>query len=101
MKKLLMAACIVGLLTACASEQKRYVATGGSKADGVINLSYEQRYYERSSPNPNQGLRLAQKRCRQWGYQNAEKFSGHTSKCNQVRGHKCLSYLITVQYQCF
>ncbi|ABR73408.1 hypothetical protein CBG46_05315 [Actinobacillus succinogenes] len=101
MKKLLMLICMVCSLTACVSEQKRYVATGGSRADGVINLSYQVRYNERAAPNPNQGLRLAQKRCRQWGYQNAERFSGYTRRCNIAKGRKCLSYLITVQYQCF
>ena len=84
---------------------KDWVATGGSRADATIELSYE--YYPNTEMpilNEQQGLDLAIARCRSWGYRSAEAFGGAKSVCNAwmggFDGPTCLQMLVTKQYQC-
>ena len=88
------------LLTACAVN-KNLEATGGSRADGTIELSYDYDQYESPITNPDQGLQTAMSRCRAWGYKDAEAFGGARTSCSMPGGMGgCSRYLVTVKYQC-
>ena len=87
-------------LTSCAT-QKVLTATGGSKADGVIELSYEYNWLEKPIVNQTQGQSTAKQRCSAWGYTDAEPFGGSTQQCEQTDMYgACLRALVTVKYQC-
>ena len=87
------------LLLGCAVT-KEYAATGGSRADGIIKLSYEQRRFEIPNINEQQGLNLARDRCKSWGYNDAQSFGGVIRTCNESGLSSCEQWLITKDYQC-
>ncbi len=100
MNKTILVALASVVLASCAVK-KELVATGGSKADGTIELSYEYGPYEVPQINKAQGLEVAKKRCAAWGYKNAEEFGGFKTACNQFGGFgSCDRYIVTIQYQC-
>ncbi|KQS55933.1 hypothetical protein ASG17_07735 [Brevundimonas sp. Leaf363] len=101
MKKILVAGACVGLLAlaACATA-KTYTATGGSRADGTVRLSYEVGMFEAPTVDEAQGLKVAQQRCATWGYSGAEAFGGTTSQCTAMTSSGCMTTLITKEYQC-
>jgi len=99
MKKLLLVGLASALLAGC-SAHKEFVATGGSKADGTIELSYSYGSFEIPKVNEEQGLQLAKKRCESWGYKNAEKFGGRKQVCAMPSGFGCNEFTVTMQYQC-
>ncbi len=96
MKTMLLA---VIFLNGCAMQQN-YTATGGSKSDGTIRLSYEAPGLRDVIVDENQGLQLAISRCKSWGYTGAEEFGGITRVCQMPGGSICPSWLITKEYQC-
>lgn len=96
---LIVAFFCVQLLAACAV-QKPMVATGGSRADGTVKLSYEYGRFEQPRPDFSQGMRVAQARCAAWGYTGAEAFGGSTKLCNQPSGNGCARWVVTTEYQC-
>lgn len=96
----LMAVLAASLLSACAVT-KNYAATGGSRSDGVIRLSYEYAELEAPRVNERQGVTLAAQRCAVWGYKGAEAFGGQTKQCIQPGGFGgCTRWLVTKEYQC-
>ncbi|WP_298643914.1 YecR family lipoprotein [uncultured Cardiobacterium sp.] len=105
MKKILCSSLLMAFgvaLVGCAPVAKEMVATGGSKADGVIELSYDYMEMETPTVNKLQGLKTAEKRCQAWGYKRAEAFGGEKTTCTQSPGvwTTCRKYTTTVQYQC-
>lgn len=81
--------------------QKDWVATGGSRADGTVKLSYEHGIYEKPVLDESQGLSTAQSRCSAWGYSRTEAFGGSMSECNSTDGlGSCNRWLVTKEYQC-
>ena len=87
-------------LSAC-STVKTLQATGGSKSDGVVELSYEYGMFENPQVDFNQGLEQASSRCQAWGYTTAQAFGGSTSQCQRRNGYgNCVQELVTVKYQC-
>ena len=83
------------------STNKQLVATGGSRADGTVNLSYEHGPYEKPQLNLAQGLETARDRCRAWGYSDAEPFGGETRQCNMPGGYGgCYKWFVTLTFQC-
>jgi len=95
----LVAALVLGV-TGCATV-KTLQATGGSRADGVVDLSYEYGMFEQPIVDQNQALLTATGRCQAWGYSGAEPFGGTKSVCQQSSGSGgCLRFLVTVAYQC-
>jgi hypothetical protein len=97
MKKILFAAF---LLLGCSSV-KTLQATGGSRADGVVDLSYEYGLFESPVVQWEDGAILASNRCKAWGYTNAEPFGGTTEQCMRVSNSgNCLRTLVTAKYQC-
>jgi hypothetical protein len=98
-KKLAMLALLVA--AGCVSTvNKDLVATGGSRADGTVNLSYEQASFEQVKLDPAKGLSTARERCNAWGYQDAEPFGGETRQCQASNQYGCLQWLATITYQC-
>jgi len=76
-------------------------ATGGSRADGIVRLSYEQGKFQKADIDEATSLQTAQARCRVWGYKDAEAFGGVTRVCNAPGGmYGCNQYLVTKEYQC-
>lgn len=90
-------------LAGCAATKvvvKTPQATGGSRADGVVELSYEYRVSERIEVQWDEGLVVARQRCQAWGYSDAEAFGGQKMACQVRNGVDCLEYLVTASYQC-
>ncbi len=79
---------------------KDWMATGGSRSDGTVKLSYQLGPFERPVVNNQQGLELATSKCQAWGYTNAEAFGGATRTCNNFTSSGCNSWLVTAEYQC-
>jgi hypothetical protein len=93
---------VLGLLivSACAVT-KDWAATGGSRADGVVRLSYEYGEFEQPQASEDQAITIASQRCKTWGYEGAEAFGGVTRQCNQSGGMGgCARWLVTKEYQC-
>ena len=79
---------------------KQLTATGGSRADGIVKLSYEYGLFERPQLDGQQGITEARQRCSAWGYRNAQPFDGARQKCINHDGTNCLRWLVTIDYQC-
>ena len=79
---------------------KEWVATGGSRADGTVRLSYDFGAFEAPQVNNQQGLDIARSRCLAWGYQNTEAFGGERRACNNMTSSGCTSWIVTREYQC-
>ena len=86
-------------LAGCATT-KEWAATGGSRSDGVVKLSFQFGLFEQPQVSEEQGVVLAKSRCAAWGYSGAEAFGGQTKVCNNVTTSGCNSWLVTREYQC-
>jgi hypothetical protein len=94
------AMCISILLTGCATV-KDWTATGGSRSDGVVRLSYEVSEMESAQVSESQALDVSGRRCKIWGYSGSEAFGGVTRNCAQQGGFGgCSRWIITKEYQC-
>ena len=88
-------------LAACATTvQKDLVATGGSRADGTVELSFEHGQFQKPQLDLQQGLVTAVERCKAWGYKNAEQFGGEARRCQVANNYGCTRWFVTVTYQC-
>lgn len=88
------------LLAACATPTTMS-ATGGSKADGIVEMSYEYGEFQQPVIDPEQGMISAIKRCKAWGYRKAEPFDGGISTCIIAGGFGgCSRMRQTISYQC-
>lgn len=88
------------VVTGCASV-KTLQATGGSRSDGVVEMSYQYGMFEKPQPQWGKALRIAHERCQAWGYDNAEAFGGTTSQCQARNGYgNCTKWFVTATYQC-
>lgn len=101
MKKMTLVAAGAAILAlaACATA-KTYTATGGSRSDGTVRLSYEVGMLEVPTVDEAQGLSVARQRCATWGYSGAEAFGGTTSQCTSMGSSGCMTTLVTKEYQC-
>lgn len=93
---------LLSLIVLCScAVQKDMLATGGSKADGTVDVSYEYGLFEQPIVNPQQGLESAVKRCKGWGYKNAESFDAARNQCLAFNGYgDCVQTRVTMTYQC-
>ncbi len=88
-------------LTGCVKAVKTWNASGGSKADGSVKLSYIYNSFEVPEADDKQGQAVAIKRCQAWGYKSAEAFDMVTTKCQNRGGYgNCVETLVTKEYQC-
>lgn len=102
MKKVFVLSMFV-MLTGCGvSVVKPMTATGGSKADGIVKMSYDFNVFEDPKVDIAQALATATSRCTVWGYSGAEPFGGETKQCTNYNSvlKSCDQWTATVQYQC-
>ena len=100
MKILIATLTLIALaLTGCATP-KQWEATGGSKNDGVVQVSYELGQFESGQTSAAQGLTVASERCKTWGYKNAEVTGSEKNICRTMGQYNCLQTTITQDYLC-
>lgn len=100
MRRVVLLAVAVVCFSGCTTTRD-WAATGGSRADGVVRLAYEQGEFETVNVSEQQGIDLAARRCASWGYEGAEAFGGSTRDCTQLGGFSgCARYRITKEFQC-
>jgi hypothetical protein len=86
-------------LAGCAV-QKEWTATGGSRADGTVELAFEYGVFEKPRVDNAQGVDLAASMCAGWGYTGSQPF-GAMTKCEASDAYgNCLRTLVTRKYQC-
>lgn len=91
---------ILILLSGCTT-QKNWSATGGSRSDATVRLSYSYNQYESPVTSASEAISLARSRCKTWGYNSAEAFGGETRSCSQVGGFNgCALWVVTKEFQC-
>lgn len=97
----LLSFCLV-LLVGCATPvHKTLNATGGSKADATVQLSYEYGLFEQPIVDYQAAQETAKKRCSAWGYKNAESFDTGVEQCVAYNGYgNCVHARVTITYQC-
>lgn len=95
-------ALLASLTTGCATTvNKTLQATGGSRADGMVEMSFEHTWLEKPVVQWEQGKITAGERCRAWGYDRAEPFGGASTQCKQYNGFgDCMQAVVTIRYQC-
>lgn len=100
MKKILLLAAAAFTLSGCATT-KSWVATGGSRADATVRLSYTYGPFEQPHASEQEALNLATSRCAVWGYDGAEAFGGAEQRCVAPGGMGgCNQFEVTKEYQC-
>ncbi len=102
MKKALgISSILTVLILASCTTVKDWSATGGSRSDGTVKLSYEYGEFEKPQLSEQQASDLASQRCKTWGYSGAEAFGGSTSLCSRGGGLAgCSQWIVTKEYQC-
>jgi len=76
-------------------------ATGGSRADGVVRLSYQYGLFQKPRVQWGRAHATAKARCEAWGYSDAQRFGGEVKHCEARNGYgNCTEVLVTVPYQC-
>lgn len=100
MRFLFAALAATALLSGCATS-KNWSATGGSRADATVRLSYEYGLFEKPQVSEMQAISLATSRCQTWGYTGAEAFGGVTQQCNMPDAMGgCNRWMVTKEFQC-
>ena len=100
MKGFLLIAVAVVALSGCATT-KNWSATGGSRADATVRLSYTYGPFEQPHASEQEALSLAASRCGAWGYEGAEAFGGAEQRCTAPGGMGgCNQFEVTKEYQC-
>jgi hypothetical protein len=99
-QKILLAVLMCAVLPSCTAI-KYPQATGGSRADGIIKMSYQVGPWEKPDVQWGDAQQTSTARCKVWGYKSAEMFGGATTQCQAANGYgDCVSTLVTVEYQC-
>src|SRR5574337_49697 len=99
MKAILIAGVVISVLSGCATT-KNWSATGGSRADATVRLSYSYGQFEKPQVSEQQAQNLASSRCATWGYTGAEAFGGSEQKCTMSGSMGCAEFQVTKEYQC-
>ena len=87
------------ILSGCATPMN-YVATGGSRSDSTVKLSYQFGRFQKPVVDAQQGIELAKSKCAAWGYTGAELFGGEVQNCTVYSQYGCAKFLVTAEYQC-
>lgn len=88
------------LTNGCATKVKDWSATGGSRMDGTVELSYTFGIFETAVGNPTQGYILALEKCMAWGYDDARPFGGTINSCASTGTSGCNVWRARAVYQC-
>jgi len=100
MYKLLLAVTVILALSSCAV-QKHYGASGGSKADGIVKMSYTYGTFDQVTIDEGEALVKAIRRCQVWGYNSAEAFEFVNRICQGHDGYgNCSQWIVTKEFQC-
>jgi len=76
------------------------VPTGGSRAGGTVQLSFEYGMFEKPQVDVAKATSLASNRCAAWGYSGAQPFGGQMNRCEQMSQYGCSLMMVTVTFQC-
>lgn len=89
------------LLLGCAAPVTPLAASGGSRAAGIVEFSYEYGIVD-PAPSTNVGLEDALGRCKAWGYKGVLPFNKKLSRCNHFNTFlgMCDNWFVTYNYQC-
>lgn len=87
------------VLGGCATPMN-YMATGGSRSDGTVKLSYQYGGFQKPVVDAQQGIELAKSKCAAWGYTGAEPFGGQVRNCTAYNQYGCIQFLVTAEFQC-
>ena len=98
MRKLLVVGAF-GVLAACATVSQM-TPTGGSRSDGVVEMSYEYGMFDKVKLDPTTAQTQAKARCQTWGYKDAEAFGGVVKQCQAMSGYGCARWFATMKFQC-
>jgi len=92
---------VVLLILSGCTTQKHWSATGGSRSDATVRLSYSYKEFESPVLSASEATALARRRCMTWGYGGAEAFGGSTQTCSQFGGFNgCRMWTVTKEFQC-
>ena len=100
MRGLITTLLIVAVATTGCSVKKQWGASGGSKSDGVVELSYNYTYMRKPVASDSQGLERAAQMCKAWGYSGATSFDFIERKCQSGDAYGCSVWVATKKYQC-
>jgi len=93
-------ACALAVLGGCATVSQMQ-ATGGSRSDGIVKLSFEYGMFDKLHLDEASALQTARQRCAVWGYTDADPFGGITRQCQAYSGTLgCTHWFVTKEYQC-
>lgn len=100
MKKILVIL-LSAVLSGCAVV-KVPVASGGSKSDGIVELSYSYGSIEFPQVDYSKADQEALKVCLLWGFKESQAFGGSTEQCHTWDYYgACASATVTIKYQCY
>lgn len=100
MKKILAGSLVALSVSSCAVNVTP-VATGGSKADGTVVISYEFGAFEQPIVNWEAAEADAKARCKAWGYKKASPFGGGNNVCVARNGYgNCIRMRVETTFQC-
>ena len=89
------------LITSCAVTRAP-VSTGGSRSDGIVELSVFRGGLEMLTIDYDGAQKNAADSCKRWGYDSAEAFGGYTQDCLSRDSYGgCSSSNLKFKYQCF
>lgn len=92
---------LLGLAISGCATQETLVPTGGSRADGTVQLSYEYGLFQKPMVDVSQATQAAANTCAGWGYSGAQPFGGQLNRCEAFNGYgNCIRTLVTVTFQC-
>ena len=87
------------LLGACATSE-RWSPAGGDREAGIVKVSYEHDGQVEPQPSEELADRMADNRCKTWGYRDAELIPGLLRSCTNEEGNRCELWKVTREYQC-
>lgn len=101
-KTIVIASLLTMIFSACSKHVvKDWQATGGSRNDATIELSYNVRLHEVPELDEQQALELSRERCLAWGYKDSQSFGGTKKTCHFYNNFwGCADTTITKTYQC-
>jgi hypothetical protein len=92
---------MIALVIAGCATVKVPEASGGSRADATVDLSYEYGAFEKPVVQWEEAQNEARARCRAWGYKNAAPFGATKTICNEKNNNGvCVKNFVTRTYQC-
>jgi hypothetical protein len=89
-----------GAVVAGCATVSQMQATGGSRADGIVKLSFEYGMFDRIELDEASAIQTARQRCSVWGYTDADPFGGVVRQCQQSGSLGCVHWFVTKEYQC-